>query len=312
MAIDDYEEKLERELQALEQEEADDDVSKADEPENEQDQPELDDSAAHEAETTEAPVEEPEVKVEEPESKDDAAGDTTSKDVPDPIKDQPTVPIARLSAVTREKRKVERELRESQDTIASLQEQLDSMQAQAEVQGIEFHDPKKGFAEEDRKNLADEFGSAHAETLINMQKQLDTLTQSQAKPVDDPVMDAVYANDYALDMFNAGGEGWKNMQALWAEHETSLYRDFDTDEKRVAHVVSLMQAKLAEPEPKQAPKPKGPSQSLNNVPGDPGTGGDEVDEYMKRGTDAIMKLAESDPDKYERIMDGIRERSLGN
>ena len=335
MAIDELEERLERELEALDEQA--DDVSKAinddDPPEGKQD-PEVDveksaDDAGTVKEPDETPDDQTDQQADETESKDDDASDTKAENDPDPVvEDQPTVPISRLSEVTREKRKLERAGREKDDKIREFEQQLadkesliESLQAQAQVQGIELHNVNKGFTEEDRESLTEEFGAAHAARMINMQKQIDQSNEllkqfqanAQPKSDDDPVMLAIEENDDAHGWFLAGGKNWETMKSVWAENEDSLYRDFKTDAERIKHVVKLVKGV---DKPKESAKPaekKGPARSLSNVPGDPGTGGDKVDQVMAMGaraTDYMADLETKNPSEYEAIMDGLRERRL--
>lgn len=305
---DEYEEELERQLEALDKQA--DDVSRAlndgEEPESKP-KPELDDA------DVDNPAEEVDEKPSKPDSKEEASD--TTKTSPDPSEDQLTVPIARLSEVAREKRKTEKALRESQDKIAELTEKLDALAAQAERKGVELDDATTGFSEKDFESLSDEFGEVHARMLINMQKQLDSVSSlakqaaTPAQTEDDALMDAIVENDDAHGWFLAKGKNWEAMKKTWADNESTLYRDFKTDAERIEHVVSLIKGKPAAVPPKE----KGPQRSLSNVPGDAGTSGDLVDQYLAMGdraVAAIEKLEFSDPIAYEAVLEGMRTRRL--
>ena len=314
MQIDKYEEQLERQLEELDKLQEDvDEVSKDIEPESEQ-EPEVVEGEGSDDEPKADDVDEP-TKPEEPEapSKDDA-NDTVDEP------EQQLVPVARLSQVSRDKRKLEREVREQNDKIADLSSRLESMQAQAKVQGVELAEPKKGFTDDDFDSLSEEFGASHAQMLINMQKQIDGMAANNAQSTgDDPLMDAIEANEDAHGWFLVDGKNWAQVKTLWAEHEAELFRDFNTDEERIEHVVSLVKGAGPKPKADDADKAKpvekrGPTRSLGNTPGESGKGGDLVDQYLAMGDQAISKLEAletSDPVAYERVLEGLAKRRKG-
>jgi len=329
---DEYEKELERQLEEIDKQT--EEVSKAignepeDEPEIETQEPEVSTDEPEE----DVPAVDDAVKPDDPdgdgeqvetESKDDG-DDTTSKASIDD--EQPTVPISRLSEVVREKRKLEKQLRESNDKTQEYEAQLadqtatiESLQRQAEQQGVVLSDSSKGFTEDDFESLSQEFGDTNARTLIDNQKALNKALglleevgkrKQQPDPADDSdqLMDAIVENDDAHGWFLANGENWQRMKALWAENQATLDSDFDTDQERVNHIVGLMKQKPADPEPREKPRP---TRSLSDAGGDPGNGGDVVDQYLAMGNraiDKLEKLEQSDPIEYERVLDAMRAR----
>lgn len=308
MQTDEYEEQLERQLAELDKLQDDvDEVSKDIEPESEQ-EPEVVEGEESDDDSKADDVDEPTKPVEPKTPSKDDANDTVDEP------EQQLVPVARLSQVSRDKRKLEREVREKNDKIADLSSRLESMQAQAKVQGVELAEPKKGFTDEDFESLSEEFGASHAQMLINMQKQIDGMAAKNAQSTgDDPLMDAIEANEDAHGWFLVDGKNWAQMKTLWSKHEAELFRDFNTDEERIEHIVSLV--KGAGPKSKTVePVKRGPSRSLGNTPGESGKGGDLVDQYLAMGDQAISKLEAletSDPVTYEKVLEEIAKRSQG-